>query len=1154
MAKGGEGFPIVGVGASAGGLEALRAVFGGDSGTTGMAFVVVQHLDPTHESLMAQLIERYTDMPVKQASGGETLEADHVYVIPPGHGLALTDGVLELTEFTDPRGMRRPIDDFFESLAEDVRTRAACVILSGTGGDGSRGLRAIKEHGGLCIAQEPGSAAYDGMPTSAIATGLVDIVAEPREVIGALRDFFSRASDGTPIGEAREVTDHIDDLCAVLREAVGHDFTLYKRSTLSRRIARRMQLLGIEGAGEYLDRLRCDGDECQALFRDLLINVTRFFRDPEHFEALDRLVIDPMVATSPSGAELRIWVAGCSSGEEAYSVAMLVAAAAERHGKRPYVQIFATDIDEKMLDIARAGAYPLSALGDIPRPLREQYTVGGSDKFIVANRIRDMVRFSTHNVVRDPPFSKVNLVCCRNLLIYFNEELQRQVLPIFHFALAGSGHMFLGSSETVGRYEDLFDPVDQGARIFRRRNVTGRYALPVSPPAAPRRPRLLRDTAAQERPIVNGTEIAALTRVAERYAPISLLVDREGLLLERWGAAGRYLDFPERLERTVHIPSLARPGLRELIGPLIRQVSETGRRAGATGVDIRTAFGTVEAKVICEQLGDDAFLFVIEETGPLAVHPDDFDEFDMEEGQNKFLEEELQATRHRLRSTVEELETTNEELKSSNEEMMSMNEELQSTNEELTTVNDELKNKVDQLTVANADLRNFFDSTQIAVLVVDAGLRLRSFTDAALDFFPIDGSDLGKPLGELTTRIDRQSFLPLAEKARNGEAVEERTHAEALGAEIIVRANPYTRGDGTTDGATLIFTDVTQALSLERKLREEQERLRLALDVAGIGVWEHHPASDSLVLDETARQLLAIRADDEGDRMEPILAAMEDGERVRAEEALRQAIEGDGDLDETFRFVGGNGETRWLHALGRMMDGSGKRKLVGVIFDVTPERALLAQRELMIREMNHRVKNLFSVISAMISIAARESDDIETFAEDLRGRIHALGRSHALTSRIESGTNASGSIPLRQLVETVIRPSRSSQAISIEGSDIDVPNSQITSIALILHEWATNAAKYGVLANDAAKNGGRLAVSWTEKDGEVELTWVESGHAPDGGDGDGDADADADAGGDGTKAGFGTRLVQTAARQLQGEIEGEGRTDGFARRLAFPLA
>ncbi len=1127
-----DSFPIVGVGASAGGLEALRAVFGGHTGPTGMAFVVVQHLDPTHESLMAQLIERYTAMPVKQASGGETVEVDHVYVIPPGHGLALENGVLNLTEFTDPRGMRRPIDDFFESLAEDAESRSACVILSGTGGDGSRGLRAIKEYGGLCVAQAPESAAYDGMPSSAIATGLVDIVASPRDIIEALGTFFARATgDDTPFEEASEVADNIDALCTVLREAVGHDFSLYKRSTLTRRIARRMKLLGIDSAGKYLARLRGDSEECQALFRDLLINVTRFFRDPELFEALDTLVIDPLVAGCSSGAELRFWVAGCSSGEEAYTLAMLVADAAERHDKRPYVQIFATDIDEMMLEIARAGAYPLSALGDIPRPLRDRYTIGGSDKFIISNKIRDMVRFSNHNLVRDPPFSKIDLICCRNLLIYFNEELQRQVIPIFHFALTEGGNLFLGPSEAVARYEDLFDVIDQPARLFRRRDVKSRYSLQLgSIPATPR-PRTPRAIAESDQSRGGGSEIAALKLVAERYAPVSLLVDKEGLLLERWGAAGRYLDFPARLERTVHIPSLARPGLRELIGPLIRQVAETGRRAGASDVKIRTDFGTLEARVICEKLEEGAFLFVVEETKSLEVHEPDFDEFDMEDGQRQFLEEELQATRHRLRSTVEELETTNEELKSSNEEMMSMNEELQSTNEELTTVNDELKNKVDQLTVANSDLKNFFDSTQIAVLVVDGDLRLRSFTEAAVGLFPIDANDFGKPLGDLATRLERQTYVDLANEARKGEMKEERIHAAAIDAEIIIRAIPYRRGDGEIDGATLIFTDVTQALSLERDLREERERLRLALEVAGIGVWEYDPATDRVVLDRTARGLLYIPDGSEGDRMEPILGAMTAEDRDKVNSSLRQAMNGSQDYDETFRVNTDDGEVRWLHGLARMIGN----KFIGVTFDITSERALLAQRELMIREMNHRVKNLFSVISAMISISAREADSVMAFAEELRERIHALGRSHALTSRIESG--ASGAIPLRKLVETVILPSRAAQAITIDGDEVDVPNSQITSIALILHEWATNATKYGVLANEE----GRLAVHWNRRDDDtMELDWVESGNATE------------ESASDGT--GFGTRLVQTAARQLHGEIEGEARSDGYVRRLAFRLA
>ncbi|MBX7493645.1 PAS domain-containing protein [Qipengyuania sp. 1NDW9] len=1133
----GQDFPIVGIGASAGGLEALRALFSGTKEQTGMAFVVVQHLDPTHESLMAQLIERYTEMAVSQAVGGEKVEQDHIYVIPPGHGLAMSDGVLELTEFKDPRGMRRPIDDFFESLARDQKANAACVILSGTGGDGSRGLRAIKEHGGLCIAQEPTSASYDGMPSSAIATGLVDIVAAPREIVGALHNFFDRSSNSEGfVDEAKTVTDNIDELCDILREAVGHDFSRYKRSTLTRRIARRMQLLRLDDAKDYLQKLRDDEEECTALFRDLLINVTRFFRDSEQFETLREQVIEPLVEKANDDEELRVWVPGCSSGEEAFSIAMLFAEAARKQNKRPYVQIFATDIDEGMLDIARGGAYPLSALEDIPQDLRDRYVIGGSDKFHVSANIRDMVRFSVHNVMRDPPFSKIDLVSCRNLLIYFNESLQKQVIPLFHFSLVEKGRLFLGSSESIGRYEDLFEIVDQNSRIYRRKNARGKYSLQFGIGdrfASPRRRPMLDSTASRAR--VDGKEISALKTIAERYAPVSLLVDREGQLLERWGAAGRYLDFPDRLERQVLVTSLARPGLRELVGPLIRQVATSSRRAGVKGVEIRTDFGVIEARISCERIEDSAFLFVIEETGALrAFDEDEFDEFDMEHGQQQFLEEELQATRHRLRSTVEELETTNEELKSSNEEMMSMNEELQSTNEELTTVNDELKNKVDQLTVANSDLKNFFDSTQLAVVVVDHDQQLRSFTEAAAELFPIERKHIGYPLEDLPHNFTTRDHISLARQAAaKGEMQETRMNAENGKGEYFLRAIPYRTLDGEIDGATLIFTDVTDALSLERDLREERERLRLALQVARIGIWEYEPSTDKTVLDETERQLLGIKESDAGDTMQPILDALPEADRDRVNQSLRQAMDGTRNFDERFRIPLENGEYRWLHGLGkRIAYGDNDNKFIGVTIDITAERSLLEQRELMIREMNHRVKNLFSVISAMVSIAAREADEVDEFAEELRDRIHALGRSHSLTN--DSAIGGAGAVQLRSLIETVVNPSRAEQAIELEGEDVEVPNSQITSIALILHEWATNAAKYGALS----VKDGSLEVDWTVDDGKLTLDWREQGQQ---------AELD-DA-----KAGFGTRLMQTAARQLKGEIEGSPEGEGYSRKLSFRL-
>ena len=1070
-------------------------------------------------------------MTVTQAEGEERLERDHIYVIPPGHGLAVEGGVLRLTEFTDPRGLRRPIDDFFESLAKDSQHLSACVILSGTGADGTRGLRAIKEQGGLAIAQDPDTARYDGMPVSAIGTGLVDFECAPPEIIGRLRHFFDPdRSLHNAEEEASDVIDHVDDLCEVLRDTVGHDFSGYKRSTLTRRIARRMQVLGLTDAREYLARIRKDGGECDALFRDLLINVTRFFRDPDDFARLREYVIDPLVRNARDGQELRIWVPGCSSGEEAYTIAILVADAMHRHDAHLYVQVFATDIDDKMLQIARSGTYPISALPDIPPEYQAHYTIAGTETFTLSPRIRDMVRFSQHNLVRDPPFSNIDLISCRNVLIYFGEELQKQVIPLFHFALrSGSGYLFLGSSEAIGRFDDLFECLDQSSRLFKRKNVKSRYSLHIpSSTSASMRRRAIADTERQKAGSTSA-ELAALRRIAEGYAPVALLTDEEGILLERWGNAGKFLKFPERLDHNVHVPSLARPGLRELLGPMLRDVHGTNRRKIARDVVVETDFGTLGAAVACEPVGEDAYLFVIRETGTLKVFEDgDFEQFEQGDGQLEFLEQELQSTRYRLRSTVEELETTNEELKSSNEEMMSMNEELQSTNEELTTVNDELKSKVDQITIANADLRNFFNSTELVVIVVDPDLKIRSFTGAASGLFEIDDDDVDRNLSEIDSKLASREYIDLASKAANqGRPFDSHCATADGNADYLVKAVPYRKLDGEVDGATLVFTEVTQLLRLESNLSQERERLRLALGVAGIGVWEYEPATDRMTLDGPQRELLGLEDDLDHPTMQSILSRLTVEDRDNVNQALRQAMDGKVDFDEVFHVPLADGGGRWLHGLGRRVDTGETRKFIGVTYDVTAEREHMAQRELMIREMNHRVKNLFAVISAMINISSQDAETIDQFAKDLRDRIHALGRSHALTNASPNDRPAK----LGQLIETVLKGAHGPQEIVMQGPEIDVDKAQTTSLALIFHEWATNSSKYGAFS----QSDGALDISWREEGGRIVLDWVETGRAEVEDNG----------------AGFGTRLVALTARQLHGEAKGAPTENGYRRELIF---
>ena len=1122
--------PVVGIGASAGGLEALREMLSAARGPTGLAFVIVQHLDPNHESMLAQLLGRHTTLEVLQCEGGERIAADTVYIIPPGHGLAIVGGVLQLTEFAQPRGLRRPIDDFFISLASDQQAEAACVILSGTGADGTTGLRAIKEHGGISVVQEPGTARYDGMPLSAVGTGLVDYVKAPGEIVECLISFFDRRNGN---GEARQeagiVADHIDELCRTLRQAVGHDFSGYKRTTLVRRVERRMQVLGIDSGSAYLARLKSDTEECDALFRDFLINVTRFFRDPEIYQTLREQAIEPLVRDREPGEELRVWIPGCSSGEEAYSIAMLFAEAAREADERLELQIIATDIDERMLSIAREGSYPAAALADIPLPLRERYLIPHADRFTIAPQIRDLIRFSNHSIVKDPPFSKIDLVSCRNLLIYFDDRLQQTVMPLLHYAVRPDGYMLLGPSESVGRFEHLFATLDHQARLFRRN--PGPVIYPIDLPAniRPRGGRpSRRDTEAATSLMDEGI---AVRRLLDRYVPASMVLDADGGILAAYGPLSRYFEFPVTRTGGSSAITLARPGLRNVLGRLLREGRETKSQVASRDVEVMSEHGTWQVDVICDPLPDGSLLFVFREGGPFRPGGSvpEIRELDTSGDHVDALEDELRVTRHRLRSTVEELETANEELKSSNEEMMSMNEELQSTNEELSTVNDELKSKVDQLTVANSDLRNFFDSTELAVVVLDRDMLVRSYTDAAKAIFPLQPGDRGRPLQDVASRLAGSEYLEDARTVADGApAVQRRVTDRAGKLTYSLRVLPYRTQDGETDGVTLVLTDITDALSLEDDLARERERLDMAIQAAGIGIWEYHIQSGETVLDGAERRLLALR-EGESSRIDHLINRIVEEDRAAVEMALRRAATGAEDFEASFRIDDEQGVTRWIKGFGRLLADAQPQRLVGVSIDVTPEHALAETRALMLREMNHRVKNLFAIIGGMISTGARSHSDVREFALDMRERIAGLGRAHSLAATAD---DASG-IALGELVERTIEPYRDHVEVTIAGPPIQLDRRFLSPLALILHEWATNAVKYGALGAP----DGSLSVTWERTSTGARLKWEERGAAP----------ASVEPG-----QGFGTLLVDTSARQLRAAVRRSTSEDRFTLELDLP--
>ncbi|MGF7153499.1 two-component system CheB/CheR fusion protein [Novosphingobium gossypii] len=1124
--------PIVGIGASAGGLEALREMLSAARLPTDMAFVVVQHLDPNYESMLAQLLDRASPLDVLQCEGGEEVLPDRVYIIPPGRGLALQDGKLQLTDFAQPRGLRRPIDDFFISLAAEKQTDAACVILSGTGADGSTGLRAIKEHGGVCVVQTPETARYDGMPVSAVGTGLVDYVKQPSEILDCLSAFFARRRGEPREREAELVADHVDDLCATLRKAVGHDFSGYKRSTLVRRVERRMHVLNIDSASGYLQRVKSDTAECEALFRDLLINVTRFFRDPDMFDALREKVVEPLLSERGGDEEIRVWIPGCSSGEEAYSIAMLFAEAARRMNLANPVQIFASDIDEQMLQIAREGIYPASALADIPSPMRERWTIPHGEKFAISNQIRDLIRFSNHSVVKDPPFSRIDLVSCRNLLIYFDDRLQQSVMPILHYAIRPGGYLFLGPSESIGRFDHLFPALDHHARIFER--GPGSPSYPIDLPGGERGISRRCDDAAERDNRRKPPEAAvAIQRLADRYAPPAMVLNQDGAVLAAYGKLSRYFDFPVTRTGGANAISLAKPGLRDVLGPLVRQARDARKRVVAREVEVRSDYGVQPVEAVCEPLPDGTLLLVLRDRGPfLPFDGPDFAEIESGDDHMEALEEELRLTRHKLRTAVEELETANEELKSSNEEMMSMNEELQSTNEELSTVNDELKSKVDQLTVANSDLRNFFESTELAVIVLDGQLRIRSFTEAATTIFPLQQTDRGRLLADVATRLDDGKYLDDARRvAASGEPLHRRVRTRDGARTLSLRVLPYRTQHGTIDGATLVLTDITVALLMEDDLAAERERLDLAVKTGGIGVWELRPDDDNAILDLTSRAQLALPSEGQI-RLGDVLARVHPEDRPAVEDGIAHALYEDRDMEVAFRVRGveeRDDDSRRLKAYGRLI-GSSPRRLVGATIDVTAEYAVAETRGLMLREMNHRVKNLFAVVSGMIAVAGRSHDDVRSYGADLRERIAALGQAHSLAS--PSGEERQA-FSLRTLIETTTAAYAGRSELQIAGPEVVIDRNCLSPLALILHEWTTNAAKYGVLGPRA----GTLTIDWRLSPNGIDLLWDENGEDT----------IDATEG-----SGFGTLLVMTSVRQLAAQISHELQDGRFSLHLKLP--
>ena len=765
-----ESFPIVGIGASAGGLAAFEAFFSGMPADVepGMAFVLVQHLAPDHSSILTTLMQRYTRMKVYEVEDGMTVQINCAYIIPPNRDMAFLNGTLQLMEPTEPRGHRLPVDFLFRSLAQDQHERAIGIVLSGTGSDGTLGVRAIKSEGGMVMVQLPDSCEFDGMPRSAIATGMVDFELSPAEMPAQLMAYVAHAFGRTPrlaIQSTPFTENVLKKIFVLLRTQTGHDFSQYKPSTICRRIERRMAVHQIDSTDGYVKYLQHNTVEVEALFRDLLIGVTQFFRDPETFEALEAQVIPKLFEGKPAGSVIRAWSTGCSTGEEAYSIAMLLHEHCVKLKQVYKLQVFATDIDSRAITTARAGMYPASVAENIsPERLARFFTAEpDGSAYRIHKSIRDLLIFSEHDVIKDPPFSKLDLISCRNLLIYLGSELQKKLITLFHYALQPGGVLYLGTSETIGELGDMFTVLDRKNKIYQRnedfhgarRSALGRFLPPL----------MFKDT---DQPLFTGKMVHPLKlslrelteqSLLQQLAPVAALVNGHGDILYLHGRAGMFLEPAPGDAGINNILKMAREGLRRDLTTALHKAAGTKERIQCLNIRVKTnGHHTLVNLSVSPVLSSTAgalesplFLVILEEapalptpssalaalaqSAPATSHNGDIN------AQIAELNKELQAKEEYLHAAKEELETSNEELKSSNEEMQSVNEELQSTNEELetskeemqsineelATVNTELQTKVTDLSRANNDMNNLLAGTGIGTVFIDHDLRILRF-------------------------------------------------------------------------------------------------------------------------------------------------------------------------------------------------------------------------------------------------------------------------------------------------------------------------------------------------------------------------------------------------------------------------------------------
>ncbi len=1176
--NGGEPSFVVGVGASAGGLEAIEAFFSTMPESNNLGFVVVQHLSPDYKSLMVEILSKRTPLPVHRAEEAMEVCPGNVYLIPPKKNLTIFHGKLLLSDQEASRGINLPIDVFLQSLAEDQGERAVAVILSGTGSDGMRGVRAVKQAGGMIMVQDPVDAKFDGMPRSAISTGLADFVLPAGEMAAQLVAFIQHPHLATEMnhGGLHVDADGMTRVFALLREKSKVDFTHYKPSTVMRRVDRRMTITGVETPAEYADHLQRNPTEITTLFRELLIGVTSFFRDTQVFEFL-RSEILPGLVDAAVGRELRLWIPGCSTGEEAYTFAMLIRDVINTHDVSLEVKIFATDIDRDALQFAAAGSYPESVAADVPPEFLDRYFFKREGHFQVSRAVREMVVFAQHNLVKDPPFTSVDLISCRNLLIYLQPVLQNKVLEFFLFSLRPDAVLVLGTSETTGDMSDGFRTVDAKAKVFRSRGrlrlVSGDTRMAaMGPTAGDTRFREVHRQASVLRASLQGGAERVLERfldaISPRFVPTAVIVNEQLEIQHVVGDSRPYIRFPPG-RPTIDLDKVA---AKELAIPFVTGLQKVFRERKPLefrGIRLR---GADRERIV------DLMMILLEEAhaqGPLAAgliqehHTSEDDgppaaTYDLShEAEQRItdLEQELQFSRENLQATIEELETaneelqaTNEELLASNEELQSTNEELQSTNEELFTVNTEYNAKIIELSELTGDVENLLASSSIGLLLLDENFTIRRFSPAMQRLIQVEEGDVGRAIERVPSLLKNFDLRSAYRDAGEGGADWEVEAAD--GGWFLLRAVPYQVAPGEVSGTVITAVGITDRKRVEgelaarhQQLEEDKERYRLLVENAHAIPWEYSIPNDRWTY--VAPQVTAVlgyAADDWTDYAFWLDRLHPDDRGWASEYCSACTARGETHVFE-YRFRAKDESYRWLRDVVTVEMAEGKPiRMRGYMIDITDRKAnevhteqIAAQREVLLREMSHRVRNNLATLGSLLQLQAASCDQPEVAAAlgDAQRRIGTVRTIYEHLDRGAAESKVNAGSYLRDLVGSIAASLVPDERIAVtaRSPELVISGDTVVPLGIVVNELVTNSIKHGFPRGRHGSVAVRLA-RVADTTALLEVTDDGVGFP---------SKADVD----GSRLGL--KLVRGLVQQIGGEIEFHSNGDGTIARIRFPV-